>query len=380
MPRPRLLATLTALVATLAVPGGARAEEAGWLDRLLTKLGASKQVDLSHGMDWGVLPGPFYNPEMGLGVGMAAVGLYKPGNAAADTQISTLNLRGFVSTRGAVGIGVDNTTFFADDSYRFVLSGALVNMPTSYWGIGYDRAVNDANKEDYTKREFFLQPRILMRVRPNTFIGAGISIQNDDANKLARGDASALATDPNGPHVFSSGVTAHFSYDTRDFLPNPYTGQAVLLNAAIYRRGMGSNTDFETLEWSYDRYQRMRERDVLAFDIYGRFSWGDVPWNMLSQLGDNKRMRGYFLGQYRDRNVIETQVEYRMHITGRHGMVFWAGAGAIAGKPGDLASAHWLPNAGIGYRFEFKPRVNVRLDAGFGRQTRGVYFQINEAF
>ncbi len=97
MPRPRLLATLTALVATLMVPGGARAEEAGWLDRLLTKLGASKEVDLSHGMDWGVLPGPFYNPEMGLGVGMAAVGLYKPGNAAADTQISTLNLRGFVS-------------------------------------------------------------------------------------------------------------------------------------------------------------------------------------------------------------------------------------------------------------------------------------------
>ncbi|KAF7961696.1 hypothetical protein AWV80_30255 [Cupriavidus sp. UYMU48A] len=91
-------------------------------------------------------------------------------------------------------------------------------------------------------------------------------------------------------------------------------------------------------------------------------------------------MRRYFLGQYRDRNVIETQVEYRMHITGRHGMVFWAGAGAIAGKPGDLASAHWLPNAGIGYRFEFKPRVNVRLDAGFGRQTRGVCFQINEAF
>ncbi|WP_427307929.1 hypothetical protein [Cupriavidus sp. H39] len=53
---------------------------------------------------------------------------------------------------------------------------------------------------------------------------------------------------------------------------------------------------------------------------------------------------------------------------------------SIAPKPGDLPSAHWLPNAGIGYRFEFKPRVNVRLDAGFGRRTRGAYFQINEAF
>lgn len=91
-------------------------------------------------------------------------------------------------------------------------------------------------------------------------------------------------------------------------------------------------------------------------------------------------MGGYFLGQYRDRNVVMAQVEYRLHIAGRQGMVFWAGTGAIAPKPDELASAHWLPNAGIGYRFEFKPRVNVRLDAGFGRRTRGVYLQINEAF
>ncbi|WP_208647670.1 hypothetical protein [Cupriavidus lacunae] len=110
---------------------------------------------------------------------------------------------------------------------------------------------------------------MLMRVRPNTYFGAGISVQIDDANSLERGAASALATDPNGPHVFSSGVTAHFSYDTRDFRPNPCSGQALIANAAVYRLGLGSNTDFETLEWSYDRYHRMRERDVLAFDIYG---------------------------------------------------------------------------------------------------------------
>ena len=53
---------------------------------------------------------------------------------------------------GAVGIGVDNNTFFADDSYRFVFSGALINMPTSYWGIGYDNAIDQANKEGYTRR------------------------------------------------------------------------------------------------------------------------------------------------------------------------------------------------------------------------------------
>ena len=142
---PRLCVLLAAACAASAMaqtPGAESTPEPAhmsWIDKVLNKLGASKEVDLSHGIDWGVLPGPFYNPEMGLGVGAAAVGLYKPKNAEKDTQLSTVTLHGFLTTSGAVGIGVDNNTFFADDSYRFVFSGALINMPTSYWGIGYDK-------------------------------------------------------------------------------------------------------------------------------------------------------------------------------------------------------------------------------------------------
>lgn len=363
-----------------APPDQAAAGNGSWIDRLLARLGAADKVDLSKGIDWGILPGPFYNPEMGLGLGMAAIGLYKPANALPDTQLSTLNLRGFITTKGAVGLVVDNETYFGDDGLRLRVSGGVINMPTAYWGIGYDNAVNSANEEKYTRREFFFEPRFEIRLLPYTYAGAGLAIQNTQATSLERGAASAIATDPNGPSVFSSGVSFHLAYDSRDFIPNPYKGQAAILDTTIYRRGLGSNTDFEKVEWSYDIYHRMRERDVLAFDLYGHFSWGDVPWNMLAILGENNRMRGYFMGQYRDRNMMATQVEYRWHIAGRHGMVFWGGAGAIAPKPGDLFSARWLPTAGVGYRFEFKPRVNVRFDVGFGRQTHGVYFQINEAF
>lgn len=359
---------------------GAAPEHVSWIDKVLNKLGASKEVDLSHGIDWGVLPGPFYNPEMGLGVGAAAIGLYKPKNAEKDTQLSTLTLHGFLTTSGAFGIGADNNTFFADDSYRFVFSGALISMPTAYWGIGYNNAIDNANKEDYTRRGVVFQPRVMVRVRPNIYVGGGYDFEYDDATQLQRGANSALATDPHGTRVLSSGLTAHFSYDTRDFLPNPYQGQALLLNGTVYRRAIGSDSDFESLEITYDKYFRMRERDVLAFDIYGKFNWGDVPWSMMSKLGDNRRMRGYFMGQYRDKATLTAQVEYRWHIVGRQGMVFWAGTGAIAPNPGALTSAHWLPNLGVGYRFEFKPRVNVRFDVGVGSNTKGVYFQINEAF
>lgn len=356
------------------------AEQQGWIDRVLTKLGASKEVDVSHGIDWGILPGPFYSPEMGFGIGAAAIGLYKPSNAEENTQLSTLSIKGFATVKGAYGITVENNTFFADDSYRFLVDMALINMPTEYWGVGYDKAVNSANEESYTRKELLLQPKFMFRVSPNIYAGGGWSMQYDDATNLERGANSALATDPDGPHVLSSGVSAHFSYDTRDFIPNPYSGEALLVNTVLYRRSLGSDTNFENLEITADKYFRMRERDVLAFDFYANINWGDVPWDMMATLGNNNRMRGYFWGQYRDKVMASAQVEYRWHIIGRQGMVFWVGTGAIASNPGALTSAHWLPNAGVGYRFEFKPRVNVRFDFGVGTRTRGVYFQINEAF
>ncbi|VDZ97118.1 Outer membrane protein/protective antigen OMA87 [Salmonella enterica subsp. enterica] len=35
---------------------------------------------------------------------------------------------------------------------------------------------------------------------------------------------------------------------------------------------------------------------------------------------------------------------------------------------------------GVGYRFEFKPRVNVRLDYAWAKLASGFYFQVGEAF
>ena len=45
-----------------------------------------------------------------------------------------------------------------------------------------------------------------------------------------------------------------------------------------------------------------------------------------------------------------------------------------------LTPKHILPNYGFGYRWEFKKRVNVRLDLGFGKHQTGFIFNINEAF
>ncbi|MDE5573558.1 MAG: hypothetical protein K2I94_07400, partial [Muribaculaceae bacterium] len=119
---------------------------------------------------------------------------------------------------------------------------------------------------------------------------------------------------------------------------------------------------------------------VLAAQIHGEITNGNTPWSMLAELGGSESMRGYFEGRYRDKSEIDVTLELRQHIYHRNGAVVWAGAGSVFPKFSSIKFKQILPNYGIGYRWEFKNRVNVRLDYGFGRGQSGFVFQINEAF
>jgi len=61
-------------------------------------------------------------------------------------------------------------------------------------------------------------------------------------------------------------------------------------------------------------------------------------------------------------------------------MAVWAGLANVFKDFDHIAMRHTLPNAGIGYRWEFKKGINVRIDYGFTRNGGGFIFNVNEAF
>ena len=102
---------------------------------------------------------------------------------------------------------------------------------------------------------------------------------------------------------------------------------------------------------------------------------------MVAQLGGSDTMRGYYEGRYRDKNKMEGEIELRQHVWKRNGIVAWAGLGTVFNKFSSMRARNVLPNFGLGYRWEFKKNVNVRLDYGFGKSGQsGFLFNINEAF
>lgn len=373
---PALLALI--LMGTTVSPVVAAPLSQAEVDGFLSKLGADNHYDPTKGVDWSVLPGPFYTPTLKLGLGTAIAGLYRVDPDDTTTQNSSISFTGFVSTSGALGLGMTNYTFFSQDQWRLFVDGAIAKIPTRFWGVGYDAAQGDS--QQYTDNSVRLHPQLMYQIANNLYAGVGwdFSALNASVDDAKPGDIfSRYAPDTSS---LSSGSTVSMNYDTRDVITRPHHGQFFSAEYSVFDPALGSNTHFTALQLQYNYYLPLNDRDVLAFDAWGRFTQGDVPWDRLSEAGNAERLRGYYDGQYRDKDVVSAQVEYRKQLNWRHGYVLWLGTGALADSPANLGQHPLLPTVGAGYRFEIKPDMNLRLDLGLGRDTAGFYFQIAEAF
>lgn len=350
------------------------------IDHWLTPLGASRTFDSGHGIDWGIMPGPFYTPELGVGLGMVVAGLYRPDANDHISQNSSVTVSGYASSTGAAGLHLNNYSFYDNDRWRLFTEATLSHTPTWYWGKGFTAGRQNRNRVRYISQEISVIPQVLRQIAPDTYLGAGWSLNNMQAGGIWDKHKPGPEQQADGPGVFSSGPLLSLSYDSRDFVPNPHRGIDASLQYIRYRRQTGSDTGFDAWTAHFSAYHALDDKRVIAFEINGAFTGGQVPWNMQPLLGDSNHFRGYYPGRYRDRNVITTQLEYRHALSWRNGVVGWIGSGTMAPHFSALLAERWLPTVGAGYRFEFKPGMNIRLDYGIGKGSSAFYFQAGEAF
>jgi len=93
-------------------------------------------------------------------------------------------------------------------------------------------------------------------------------------------------------------------------------------------------------------------------------------------------MRGYFTGRYRDRHYFATQIEYRIRVWWRFGLVGFIGMGDVANSPTKFEMTKFKFSYGLGIRFRIDEieLIDLRADIGFGKNTSGIYFSLNQAF
>ena len=348
-----------------------------WMTRFLDYFNDANKNKKHKRFDFSVIGGPHYANDTKLGIGLVAAGLYRTDPTDSILPPSNVSLFGDVSTVGFYLLGIRGNHIFPKGKYRADYTLYFYSFPCKFWGMGYDMGDDSSNESKMKRWQAQMEGSFLFRLAEGFYVGPMTSYDYVIGKDIDRPEL----LDGMDRHTWNVGVGLSVMYDTRDNLTNPHRGIYLNVKQMFRPRFMGNDYAFSTTEFRFDAYQRPWKGAILAEDVRTKFNFGNPSWAMMSLLGNSNTMRGYYEGRYRDKHKMEAQVELRQHVWKRNGIVVWAGVGTVFPKFSALRSKHILPNVGLGYRWEFKKNVNVRLDYGFGKSGQsGFLFNINEAF
>ena len=349
----------------------------GIVNKVVRYFRESNERKIGKKIDFSIIGGPHYSSDTKLGLGLVAAGLYRTNLADSLITPSNLSIYADISSVGFALIGVKGYHIFPSDLYRINYTVYFYSFPSKFWGIGYAEGLEDSNETKYKRLQAKIETDFMFKFAPSLYAGPAVEFifvngkHVQDHSYLWRGEDMRVKT-------YGLGFTV--SYDTRDNISNAYKGVFLSLEQRFYPRFLFNDYAFSKTELMANTYHRVWKGGIIATQLHGEITYGNTPWSMLAQIGGSESMRGYYEGRYRDKSEIDMTVELRQHVWHRNGVVAWVGAGTVFPKFSDIRFNHILPNFGIGYRWEFKNRVNVRLDYGFGRGQSGFVFNINEAF
>lgn len=352
-------------------------KKTGFMTRLMNYFNDANKNKKHKKFDFSIIGGPHYSTDTKLGIGLVAAGLYNTDRRDSLLPPSNVSLFSDISTVGFYMLGIRGNHIMPKDRYRIDYTVYFYSFPSDFWGIGYDMGANNDNKSKMDRWQARIKASLLVRLADNLYAGPTLMYDYVKATDIERSEL--LGGMDTRASCGAAGVSV--VYDSRDVLTNPHRGARVAISQLFRPRLIAGDYTFSTTDIAASCYRQVWDSGILAAEMRGVFNYGNTPWSLMAMLGGSNSMRGYYEGRYRDKNMMTAQLELRQHVWRRNGITLWLGAGSVFDKFGDIHMDRILPNYGIGYRWEFKKDVNVRLDYGFGKNGQsGFLFNINEAF
>ncbi|MCU0335675.1 MAG: outer membrane protein assembly factor, partial [Chitinophagaceae bacterium] len=316
-----------------------------------------------------IYPTVAFSPETSWEVGFSSLLLYY---ARRDTtnRLSEISAFTFVTLRQQYGAWFDHFLYSDKDRWFFLGRLRFQRFPLYYFGVGPEAPA--ANEQTINANYILIRERILRKVRRNFFIGLETDFQQMSRVTIEAGN-SPLPAPLGATGSRNIGLGVGLVYDNRHNVLNVRKGLFAEAAWLQYGRGIGSDFNFRTLNIDTRLFRPMGRQQVLAAQVYGQFMTGQVPFNQLALIGGESLMRGYYLGRFRDKNMLVAQAEYRFlpfPFSKRLGGAVFASAGAVAPSIGAFSMRHVLPAGGAGLRYLLFPKkdIFVRLDLAFTRE------------
>ncbi|CAG4999060.1 hypothetical protein DYBT9275_02143 [Dyadobacter sp. CECT 9275] len=329
-----------------------------------------------------IYPTLAYSPETSFEFGFSSLLLFQAKNDSLN-RLSELNAFTFVTLEGQYGIWLDNAIYGDKDKWFFLGKTRFQRFPLLYYGIGpetsgHDPALIDANY-------LLLKQRVLRKIIPNFFAGPEIDYQQLYNTHFEQPENHSYPLPLGSSGGRNLGLGAALVYDNRHNVLNVRKGFFGEISYLNYNRSLGSKYQFSGWNLDVRSAHPMGTRNVLAWQVYGNFFSGNIPFNQLALMGGEMIMRGYYSGRYRDKNMLAVQTEYRwlpFRFSRRFGGAAFASAAVVAPRVGQFAFRHIRVAGGVGLRYLLFPQKDIylRLDVGFTKDGPGFYLFTGEAF
>jgi len=320
----------------------------------------------------------FRSPDTKWAGGASANYYYHASGNKSTNRPSTISPTLIYTQRKQVISSLDADLYWKDDTYNPSGSIGYIKFPDTFYGTGNNTSEDMA--EDYSQRTIFLGLGFRKKVRPSLYLGIHYGLGHakilevEENGLLAKGDI--LGSE--GGAVSGAGISVN--WDTRNNIFYPTSGGLYGLSVTLYSGTIGSDFDFTEYGLGLSKYIPLFSSHVLAFQGVVTIRTGDPPFQLLSQLGEI--LRGYVASRYIDKNLLSMQMEYRMPVWWRFGLVGFVGFGDVADKITNFEPGSFKHSVGWGIRYLFArdEHINLRVDFGFGEGSSQFYINFFEAF
>jgi hypothetical protein len=327
-----------------------------------------------------VAPIPISSPAIGSG-GVLALGYIFPlSKTDKVSPPSVIGAAGLYTNNETRGFALGGQFYFKQNTYK-VTAGfgrGIVNYDL------YGPADSAALKLPLKQTGQLFRGEFLRRVGWKFFLGPGFS--TGSSTLTLRSDSGNTVTPPPdlGLDTMLTAIGATLTRDTSLNRFYPTNGTFFTFKSDFFSQTLGSKYSFQSYVTTFAKYWSLSKNQVLAYDAYFCATGGKPPFYANCIYGASNQLRGYVAGKYFDRYMVTTQLEYRLSLPMRLGVVAFGGVGeAIPGEDQLLfRNNNFLPSGGAGVRFQLSKQYHVNLRADIAGSKDGHTFSLGmgEAF
>jgi len=327
-----------------------------------------------------IAPLPISSPALGSGIVPVLAYIFPLSRSDKTSPPSLVGAAGLVTNNGTRALALAGELYFKENTYRTTLAFARGNLNYDLYGLGAGTSqprvpLNQTGQvlfAEFLRRlgwKFFLGPRFLWG---SSFIA------------LRSADSGTAPLPPDvGLHSTLTAVGFRLQRDTRPNRFYPTSGTLLDFTSDFFSQGLGSKYSFQSYNFTFNKYWSVAKQQVLAYNAFACLTGGQPPFYGNCIYGTNNELRGYIAGRYLDRYMVASQLEYRLVLPKRFGLVGFGGLGeVIPGGNQSFRTKNFLPSGGGGVRFEMskKYHVNLRVDFAQGKDSNTWSIGVGEAF